>query len=548
MSDLNWWRGAVIYQIYPRSLMDSNGDGIGDLPGIIEKLDYIKSLGVDAIWVSPFFKSPMKDFGYDISDYRAVDPIFGSLNDFDHLITRAHELGLKVMIDQVLSHTSDQHDWFQESCQDKENDKADWYIWADGKKDAQGNIVPPNNWLSIFGGSAWQWHEARQQYYMHNFLTSQPDLNYHNPIVRKQMLAETEFWLKRGVDGFRFDAINFCYHDELLRDNPIKPEDKRRGRGFSADNPYAAQYHIYDNTRPESLSFLEDLRALLDRYDAAISLGEINSEDSLATIAEYTADNKHLHMGYSFELLVDEFSADHIRVTVEKLEERLRDSWPCWAISNHDVVRVLSRWGGDNPPEQMAKMLSALLFSLRGTLCSYQGEELGLPQADIPSDQLQDPFGIKFWPTFKGRDGCRTPMPWTDKGKAAGFSQAKPWLPVPDEHRARAVEIQDAQPHSILNSYRAFLKWRARHPALRVGDIDFIDSAEDSLTFLRSHENEKIVACFNLSDQGKYITLPPEWDIHTCQDHGLDEVILQDNQVTLPPYGVFFGKIICETA
>lgn len=538
MSDINWWQGSVIYQIYPRSLMDSNGDGIGDLPGIIEKLDYIASLGVDAIWVSPFFKSPMKDFGYDISDYRAVDPLFGNLEDFDRLISRAHELGLKVMIDQVLSHTSDQHDWFQMSRKNRKNDKSEWYIWADEKdKDI------PNNWISIFGGSAWQWDSQRQQYYMHNFLTSQPDLNYHNPAVREQMLEETEFWLKRGVDGFRFDAINYCYHDALLRDNPIKPIEKRRGRGFSTDNPYASQYHIYDITRPENLAFLEDLRALLDRYDAVVSLGEINSEDSLESIAEYTAGQKRLHMGYSFELLTDEFSAHHIRTTVERLEERLQGSWPCWAISNHDVVRVLSRWGGENPPEQMAKMLSALLFSLRGTLCSYQGEELGLTQVEIHSDQLQDPFGIEFWPAFKGRDGCRTPMPWTMKGIAAGFSRTIPWLPIPEEHRSRAVEIQEKNPHSILNSYRGFLKWRAQHPALRQGSIRFIDSTADTLVFLRSHKDEKIVACFNLSPGSKTLSLPSEWNLESCKGHGLSGGVLKDHKIALRPYGVFFGNI-----
>ncbi len=300
----DWWRGAVIYQIYPRSFRDSDGDGIGDLPGILEKLDYVAGLGVDAIWISPFFKSPMADFGYDIADYRAVDPMFGTLEDFDRVLQRAHALGLKVMIDQVLSHTSDQHPWFQQSRQSRDNPKADWYVWADAKPDGS----PPNNWLSIFGGVAWQWEPRRGQYYLHNFLTSQPDLNFHNPDVRRAVLENVEFWLQRGVDGLRLDAINFCFHDRLLRDNPPKPPELRVGRGFSPDNPYAFQYHWHNNTQPENLAFLEELRALMDRYPGTAALGEISSEDSLATMDEYTRAGR-LHMCYSFDLLTEDASA-----------------------------------------------------------------------------------------------------------------------------------------------------------------------------------------------------------------------------------------------
>ena len=310
-----WWRGAVIYQVYPRSFCDSNADGIGDLQGVISKLDYISSLGVDALWISPFFKSPMKDFGYDISDYRDVDPIFGNLKDFDELVAQAKLRGIKIMIDQVLSHTSDQHEWFKESRQSKDNDKSDWYVWADAKEDGS----EPNNWISIFGGSAWHWDETRRQYYLHNFLSSQPDLNFHSDALRAQILEEVEFWLKRGVDGFRLDAINFCYHDKNLRDNPFKPLEKRTGRGFSPDNPYAAQYHHYDNTQDQNLEFLEAVRSLLNKYPGTVALGEINSEDSLKTLSEYTQGDKRLHMGYNFELLADEFSPEHIRNTVNAL-------------------------------------------------------------------------------------------------------------------------------------------------------------------------------------------------------------------------------------
>ena len=293
-----WWRGAVIYEIYPRSFLDSNGDGVGDLPGILQRLDYVAEIGVDAIWIAPFFRSPMADFGYDVADYRAVDPLFGTMADFDRLLARAHQLGLKVMIDQVLSHTSSEHEWFRESRQSRDNPKSDWYVWADPKPDG----TPPNNWLSIFGGVAWRWEPRRRQYYLHNFLSSQPDLNFHQPQLRQAVLDNVRFWLDKGVDGLRLDAINFCYHDQALRDNPPKPPTERKTRGFSPENPYAYQYHLYDNTQPENLQFLGELRALLDEYPNTAALAEISSEDSIATTAEYTSGNR-LHMGYSFELL-----------------------------------------------------------------------------------------------------------------------------------------------------------------------------------------------------------------------------------------------------
>lgn len=542
MSNEAWWRGAVIYQVYPRSLMDSNGDGIGDLPGIIDKLDYIASLGVDAIWISPFFKSPMKDFGYDISNYREVDPLFGTLADFDSLISRAHEAGLKVIIDQVLSHTSDQHAWFQESRVSRDNPRADWYVWADPREDG----TPPNNWLSIFGGGAWEWEPRRQQYYLHNFLTSQPDLNFHNPAVRQQMLDEVEFWLKRGVDGLRLDAINFCFHDQLLRDNPPKPVEERKGRGFSEDNPYAAQYHYYNNTQPENLGFLEDLRALLDRYPGTVSLGEISSEDSLHTMAEYTAGDARLHTAYSFELLVDTFSADYIRHTVETLEARLGDSWPCWAIGNHDVERVMTRWGNNSAPDQLAKMLNALLCSLRGSVCSYQGEELGLAEAEIAKEQLQDPYGIAFWPTFKGRDGCRTPMPWTEQDVGAGFSEAAPWLPIPEAHRRHSIEAQGSQADSVLNAYRIFIKWRRQQPALRYGDIQFVDSTADTLAFIRAYNGERVFACFNLSSADKSLPVPANLRSVPLEGHGFEEFEMDGQSVRLSPYGAFFARLLSD--
>ncbi|GAA5083044.1 alpha-glucosidase family protein [Lysobacter panacisoli] len=533
-----WWRGAVIYQIYPRSFLDTNGDGVGDLAGIIEKLDYVASLGVDAIWISPFFKSPMADFGYDIADYRDVDPLFGTLDDFDRLLAKAHSLGIRVMIDQVLSHTSIEHAWFKESRESRDNPKADWYVWADAKPDG----TPPNNWMSLFGGVAWQWEPRRGQYFLHNFLASQPDLNFHHPAVREATLDNVRFWLDRGVDGLRLDAINFCFHDAQLRDNPAKPPELRTGRGFSPDNPYAFQYHHYNNTQPENLVFLEELRALLDRYPGATTLGEISSEDSLATMAEYVND-RHLHMGYSFELLTDDRSAAYIRTTVENLEAKMGDGWPCWAISNHDVQRAVTRWGGGTLDEGLAKQLVALVCSLRGSVCLYQGEELGLPEADVPFEALQDPYGIAFWPTFKGRDGCRTPMPWNGDAQS-GFSPVRPWLPVAADHAARSVAVQDAQPDSVLNAVRHLLRWRKTHSALVGGDIAFLSADEPVLAFTRRANDEALLVVFNLSATPARWTVPASiGTFNAIDDHGLLAGRVENGELHLPAHAVYYARI-----
>jgi len=552
MATTRWWRGAVIYQIYPRSFLDTNGDGIGDLPGIVARLDYVASLGVDAIWISPFFKSPMADFGYDIADYRDVDPLFGTLADFDRLLATAHGLGLRVMIDQVLSHTSDAHAWFRESRESRDNPKADWYVWADARPDG----TPPNNWLSIFGGVAWQWEPRRGQYYLHNFLTSQPDLNFHNPKVRAATLDNVKFWLERGVDGLRLDAINFCFHDARLRDNPPKPPELRTGRGFSPDNPYAFQYHHYNNTQPENLAFLADLRALRDRYPDAVTLGEISSEDSLATMGEYVNDRR-LHMGYSFELLTDDFSAAHIRGTVEALEAKMADGWPCWAISNHDVQRAVTRWGGQAAPDDFARQLVALVCSLRGSVCLYQGEELGLEEADVSYESLQDPYGIAFWPSFKGRDGCRTPMPWNGDTHAgftqAGLTQAgsttgAPWLPIPATHRARSVAVQDADPDSVLNAVRAFLRWRRHQPALTAGTIRFLDAPEPVLAFIReerteSPQDQSLLAVFNLSGSAVVWSLPPGLQVLPVDAPGVHGGRIDGAHLQLPAHGSYYATL-----
>jgi len=501
----DWWRGGVIYQVYPRSFLDSNDDGIGDLPGVLAKLDYIASLNVDAIWLSPFFTSPMKDFGYDVSDYRGVDPIFGTLDDFRALVAAAHERGLRIIIDQVLNHCSDQHPWFAESRTSRSNDKADWFVWADPNPDG----TPPNNWLSVFGGSAWTWEGRRRQYYLHNFLASQPDLNFHCEAVQQQLLDDMEFWLQLGVDGFRLDAANFYFHDQALRNNPPNLDIREGGIGVRVDNPYAYQRHLYDKTQPQNLDFLRRLRALLERYPGTATVAEIGCDDSLRTMAAYTSGGDTLHMAYSFDLLTAQCSPAYIRSTIEAIEGELGDGWPCWSVGNHDVVRVMSRWAheGEATPER-GRLLMSLLLSLRGSVCLYQGEELGLPEAELAFEDLVDPYGITFWPEFKGRDGCRTPMPWVRDGVHAGFSSQQPWLPLDERHRALAVDVQEDDSASMLNSYRRFLAWRQEQPLLIDGDIQVRYHDDDLLVFERRLGEQAWLCLFNLGDRERRYDLP----------------------------------------
>jgi len=504
----NWWRGGVIYQIYPRSYADSNGDGIGDLAGVTSKLDYVAALGVDGIWLSPFFKSPMKDFGYDVSDYCDVDPMFGTLADFKALVAKAHSLNLKVMIDQVLSHCADQHPWFVESRSSKTNPKADWFIWADAKDD--GN--PPNNWLSIFGGSAWQWDTRRCQYYMHNFLTSQPDLNFHNPDVQEALLGTVKFWLDLGVDGYRLDTANFYFHDRQLRSNPPRGRPDGEDPAVSEVNPYGWQWHKYDKSQPENLVFLQRLRALLDQYPNTTMVGEIGDDDGLARVAEYTRGGDKLHMAYCFDLLGTAHSSEFFHGVIQRFESIAEGGWPCWALSNHDVVRFATRWGGSKPDVNLLKLGAAMQLSLRGSSCIYQGDELGLPEAEIAFEDLQDPYGITMWPEFKGRDGCRTPMAWdssrADLGFSATTSSTKSWLPIAESHRALAVDRQDGASDSLLSFYRAMLAWRKTHAALLDGDIELLPVDKQVFAFIRSHAEQRLLCVFNFSDRSARWTLP----------------------------------------
>jgi alpha-glucosidase len=478
----------VIYQIYPRSFADANGDGIGDLPGITAKLEYVASLGVDAIWLSPFFASPMKDFGYDVSDYRAVDPIFGTLAEFDLLLAEAHRLGLKVVIDQVYAHTSDMHDWFKQSRADRTNPKSDWYVWADPKEDG----TPPNNWLSVFYGPSWTWDGRRGQYYMHNFLPSQPNLNVNNPAVQEALLDTARFWLARGVDGFRLDAINFAMHDPALTDNPPVLAAAARKR------PFDFQRHLHNQSQPGMIPFLETLARTLRGFDDdRFTVAEIGGEEAIHEMKLFTLGSDRLNTSYGFDFLyADRVFPGLILETLSEWGEQ--DGWPSWAFSNHDAPRVVSRWGDAGSGDQWAKLLLALLLSLRGNVFVYQGEELGLPQAVIPFDRLRDPEAIANWPLTLGRDGARTPMPWEKDALHAGFSSGEPWLPIPAEHVERAVSEQNGDADSVLTLARELIELRRSSPALRYGSFRPLELQPPLLGFERVRDKASVRCLFNL--------------------------------------------------
>ncbi len=540
-----WWRGGVLYQIYPRSFHDSNGDGVGDLPGITQKLDYVASLGVDGIWISPFMKSPMKDFGYDVSDYRAVDPTFGTLEDFDRLLAKAQSVGLRVIIDMVLPHTSDQHPWFVESRSDRKNPKADWYVWAEARPDG----TPPNNWLSIFGGPAWSWDGRRGQYYQHNFLPSQPTLSYGHPEVLEAMLGEMRFWLERGVAGFRIDAITCMTQDGELRNNPAKRRSPERDGAAKVPEPVWWQRHVYDRNRPAMIAHLERIRALLDEYGESFSVGEVGDvDDPIAVGASYSATRKLLHTTYNFELLGEEISLAKLKQVVRRSEAAAGDGNFCYSFSNHDVVRIVSRWsrvvdeGADTAA--LAKILTALLLSLRGTICLYQGEELGLPQAEVPHHLMQDPVGVTGFPSQKGRDGCRTPFPWTAEAQGGGFTTGTPWLPVCREHLDLAADVQERQSESVLARTRRFLAWRKTHPALVTGTIRLRRAPQPLVVIERRAPSQRLLAVFNVAATPRRFTLPRDGRWRPIAGHGFPAAPGDARQIELSAFAAFFAEDI----
>ncbi len=519
-----WWRDAVIYQVYPRSFQDSDGDGVGDLPGITRRLPHVAELGADAVWLSPFFASPDRDMGYDVSDHTAINPLFGTLADFDALVEEAHRLGLRVIIDQVLSHTSDQHAWFRESRQDRANPKADWYVWADPKADGS----PPNNWLSVFGGSAWQFDPRRRQYYLHNFLAEQPDLNFHKPEVVDALLETMRFWLDRGVDGFRLDTVNYFVHDARLRDNP--PADWTE----FPKNPYEAQDHQFSKTRPQNLAVLRRMRALTDRYPDRMMVGEVGeAERQVAVMALYSSGGDKLHMAYSFAFLGPDRTAAHFRRCLSEFLDAAPGGWPCWSFSNHDVTRHATRWtppGGD--AEAVARQSIALLCSFPGTIGLYQGEELGQTETEIEFEELRDLGYVAFWPEIKGRDGCRTPMVWERDQPAGGFTTGAPWLPVKAPQLARAADLQRGRAGSVLEAYRETLAFRRATPALTQGATGFLDLPEPLLAIRRSLGRGGITAVFNLSERPHTLALKGEATLT-----GPRAVTLEGPRLSLPAYG-----------
>jgi len=485
-----WWRGATIYQVYPRSFCDSNGDGIGDLPGVTSKLDYIASLGVDAVWLSPFFTSPMKDFGYDVADYCGIDAIFGTLSDFDDLIAEAHSLGLKILIDQVYSHTSDQHPWFAESRASRDNSKAGWYVWADPKADGS----PPNNWQSVFGGPAWTWDARRGQYYMHNFLSSQPQINMHNPVVQNAMLSVAQFWLNRGVDGFRVDAINFAMHDPDLKDNPPAP----LGNGVRT-RPFDFQLKIHNQSHPDIPMFIARLRELMDQYPDRFSVAEVGGPEPDREMKAFTAGERHFNSAYGFNFLyADRLTPALVREAVEAWPDVDGIGWPSWAFSNHDAPRWISRWAPEDAREDYAAMVMLLFIALRGNVILWQGEELGLTQVDIPFEKLQDPEAIANWPLTLSRDGTRTPMPWAANAPNCGFSSVEPWLPLGPDHRDMAVDVEEADPLSMLALTRRLLAIRNSNAALQGGDLKIIEAHGDLLVFERRSPRQHLICAFNM--------------------------------------------------
>ena len=506
-----WWKSAVFYQIYPRSFYDSNNDGIGDIPGIIQKLDDLNDgsgggLGVDALWISPFFPSPMKDFGYDISDYVGIDPIFGSMKDFEELVRQSHDRGMRLVIDLVLNHTSDEHPWFVESKSSRDNNKADWYIWHDGKPD--GSV--PNNWLSVFGGAGWSWCEERSQYYYHSFLKEQPDINWYHSEVREEIRKVLRFWLEKGVDGFRLDTANFYAYDKEFKDNPPYHSDDE------VVEKHLADFNLYltsnSKDRAENFEFLSMIRETMnecgEHYMTIGEIGGIQDPERLSEIsASYVKGNKHLHMAYNFGLLGDKLDSEYLSYQVELIEKRIEDGWPCWSLGNHDCKRLASRAKSAN----LTKSLLAMLLFLRGTPILYYGDESDMPEYDIKKNELQDPFGKNYFPEYKGRDGCRTPFPWDSQKPNQGFNQGeKPWLPATAPICLDQVIEKTGTTYELL---KELLEFRRTHLDILNGSYTCFDNKEGKFYFSRKSNQGEIRFVLNTSTNPIQIEYPAEFSL-----------------------------------
>lgn len=494
-----WWQRGIIYQIYPRSFMDSNGDGIGDLNGITSRLDYLSWLGIDAIWLSPISPSPMVDFGYDVTDYRDIDSIFGTLADYDQLLAEAHRHDIKVIFDFVPNHTSDQHPWFVESRSSRENPKRDWYIWRDP---ASGG-GPPNNWLSRFGGGGWEWDGQTSQYYFHEYFKEQPDLNWANPDVRQAMLDNMRFWLERGVDGFRLDAVWHLVKDSRLRDNPPDPD-------YTPDlPPYNSLIPSFNADQHGMFDLLREMRLLADEFDERLLIGEIYLPIE-RLVAYYGQQGEILHLPHNFHLLLQPWETTHIAALVDFYEGRIPPTaWPSWVLSNHDNNRIASRIGADQ-----ARIAAMLLLTLRGTPTLYYGDELGMPDVPIPSELIQDPQEHRIPGLGLGRDPERTPMQW-DASLNAGFTDGSPWLPLSDDYHLRNVEAQQGDPTSMLTLQHRLIGLRRDEPALSVGSYAPVRVKAPLLAYVREHDGKRFLMALNFGHEPQALKLNAPYETGT---------------------------------
>ena len=471
--DYAWWQTGIIYQIYPRSFQDSNGDGIGDLRGIIQRLDYLQWLGIKAIWISPFYPSPMKDFGYDISDYKAVDPIFGNMQDFDDLLQEVHRREMKLILDFVPNHTSDQHPWFLESRSSRTNPKRNWYLWENALEDGS----PPNNWLAMFGGRAWEWDEQTRQYYYHAFLKEQPDLNWRNPDVQQAMLEVMRFWLDKGVDGFRVDVMWHLIKDLQLRDNPVNPDY------VSSMATYNELLPVYSTDQPEVHEIVRKMRQLLNNYDNKMMIGEIYLPIH-RLVSYYGTDNDGAHLPFNFMLLNLPWDAIQIAAAIDEYEGALPlNGWPNWVLSNHDQPRISSRVG-----KEQSKVAALLLLTLRGTPTIYYGDEIGMKDVPIPENEIMDPQGLNMPDKNLTRDSARTPLHW-DGTLYAGFTTGKPWLRLGKTYRRENIAMQQKDPFSILNLYKRLIELRQQEPSLIYGNYRPLHADNQIIAYMRCTED-----------------------------------------------------------
>jgi len=490
-----WWKHGVIYHIYPRSFQDSNGDGVGDIQGIIRRLSYLKGLGIDGIWISPMYKSPMIDFGYDVSSYREIDPVFGTMADFRELLEKAHEEGIRIILDMIMNHTSDQHPWFIESSSSPENPIRNWYIW---KERTRGGT--PNNWKSAMGGSAWTFDERTGQYYLHSFFKEQPDLNWRDPELPEAFFNEMKFWLDMGVDGFRLDVINMIAKDKKFRDNPVF---------FGIP---ALQRHIYTRNRKRSITIVTQIRKLFDQYENTAAIGEVyvSPPGDPGTAARYLANGDNgIHLAFDFSLIFTAWNAYSYYKCIKEWYDHIPDTgWPCNVFSNHDLFRNIDRIPWRTNREEKAKVAATLLLTLRGTPFIYYGEEIGMHNGSIRKHHIRDPLGKRYWPFFKGRDNARTPMQWNEE-PGGGFTTGTAWLPLNRDTFSRNVREQESKPASLLNHYRCLIKIRRSSEALQKGSwVPLINGQHGILSYFRNMDEERILVILNFTRSQKTVALP----------------------------------------